>query len=395
MKTVPLLLFAICCACSLLDTEIPLGTPREFEQHPVRRPVQDDTTAAIHVPDTTFYVSAVTFPPAYDWQRDTAFGATACTLKLYRGPELLLSVPAGPAHRISASPDRSHLIGNQLITVYSDHLGTTIKNGGAKLADWPEKEKVTGILIKNGTLHTTGLDPSGRWFTYRRNGEVVLKIDNASVFGDFNRSGYGPGGAIYEDMDRVCFAYKTSEGAAYMVMDGNPELLMSSPSVSYLDVKQVGGRIAMLYNDGGNARLTYDGTSYGVDSGGALQWDFGEVIVSGTEPPAVLGYYRWTGTTMEGLGLWDPHMMWCFRDGYDYFYPTEWIWDSFYFRLPRPGWEDCYFFNRSCACLAGHDLAAVLTPRDGGQSPFLAFRKDTLRYNIHGFLSGVSVQTGD
>ena len=26
---------------------------------------------------------------------------------------------------------------------------------------------------------------------------------------------------------------------------------------------------------------------------------------------------------------------------------------------------------------------------------FLAFRKDTLRYNIHGFLSGVSVQTGD
>ena len=388
MKRPLLLLLALCCACTFLDTGLPLGNPRAFEQQNGRKPSHQADSAAAHSPDTSFYVSAVTFPSAYNWQRDTAYGAVACTLKLYRGAVQLLSVPAGPSQRISASPDYNHIIGDALFSVYTDFRGTTVKRNGVQLADWSQKETVTGILLKDGILHTIGVEPSGRCFTYRRNGEVVLKIDNASVFGGFNSSSYGPSGAVYEDKGQVCFAYSTFAGAAYLVRDGNAELLISSPTAEFLDVKQTEGITAILYNDGWQSLLSFGGTYYDVNDSGALHWDSGEVLNCGGIP-AILGHFKWKDSPIQGHGLRSRGMMWCFS--YDYFYCYGTAWENVYFSQPRPGWEKYYFFNRSCAAMVGRDMAAVLTPR-AQEEPFLAFRRDTIRYNIHGFLSGVAVK---
>ncbi|MBQ4201717.1 MAG: hypothetical protein II648_05420, partial [Bacteroidales bacterium] len=96
-----------------------MGYPRAWEHSRSRGLSQDDVSAEQR-PDTAFYVSAISFPPSYDWQKDTAFGATACTLKFFRGTEQLLSVCAGPSKRISAHPDRHHIIDGKLYSEYFD-----------------------------------------------------------------------------------------------------------------------------------------------------------------------------------------------------------------------------------------------------------------------------------
>lgn len=398
MKNPLLPLLLICCACSLLDTELPLGRPRIFERK-VRRitSVSKETPAPEpSAPDTVFYVSAVSFPPSYDWQRDTAYGATACTLKFYRGADLLLDLPAGPSWGISPSPDRNHIIGKDLYSEYSGYSHTSVKCNGVQLAGWQERETLSGILHVGGVLHTVGLGPSARWFAYRRNGEVVLKIDAASVLGGFSANTYGPTGALYQDGETVCFAYRTTApgaNAAYIVEDGQSRLLMSLPSATFLDVKRIGGVTGVLYNLSGVSRMRWGDSLVNISQSGSIFWEEGEILLYDGHP-AVLGRYRDHRFGRRGFGLvWDGG----FKDlpgGGDccYLDPGG---EVLSFDLPRPGWEDCYFFNRHCACIAGGELAVVLTPKRSGALPFLAFRGDTLRFNIYGFLSGVSVQTAD
>ena len=74
---------------------------------------EDDSASSLkNRKDTTFYVSAITFPASYDWQRDTAYGNVACTLKVFKGAVPVLTLPAGPSSGISASPHRNHLLGS-------------------------------------------------------------------------------------------------------------------------------------------------------------------------------------------------------------------------------------------------------------------------------------------
>ena len=398
MKLLLLPPLLICCACSLLDTELPLGRPRIFEHQAMRRTPgkKDVPSPEPSVPDTTFYVSAVSFPPDYDWQRDTAYGATACTLKFYKGANLLLDLPAGPSNGISPSPDRNHIIGRDLYSEYSSFSHTLVKCNGIQLASWQEREILSGILPVGGVLHTVGLGPSARWFSYRRNGEVVLKTDAALLLGGFGSCTYGPTGAVYLDGRTVCFAYKTTSpgaNAAYMVEDGKSRLLMSIPSATFLDIKRIDGVTGVLYNLSGVSYMDWGGSKVNISQSGSIFWEEGEILLY-DGLPAVIGRYHDHRFGRSGFGIgWEGGFKSLpGRGDLCYIGPED---NVYSFDLPRPGWEDCYFFNRHCACIAGGELAAVLTPRRPGALPYFAFKGDTLRYNIHGFLSGVSVQIGE
>ena len=84
-----LLLGGILAACSPLD-EPPSGGDRRRPDAGAP-PVVTDTLETpapeppAPEPDIVLFYSAVRFPDGYDWQRDSAFGAVACTLRLYRG----------------------------------------------------------------------------------------------------------------------------------------------------------------------------------------------------------------------------------------------------------------------------------------------------------------------
>ncbi|MBP5720679.1 MAG: hypothetical protein J6W82_06405, partial [Bacteroidales bacterium] len=116
MKASSLITLLLFAGCSLLDPELPMGSPRANEKGGQKGSKDGSGQSVLDRKDTTFYVSAVTFPAAYDWQRDTAFGNVACTLKIFKGAVPVLTMPAGPSNRISASPHRNHLLGSSIFT---------------------------------------------------------------------------------------------------------------------------------------------------------------------------------------------------------------------------------------------------------------------------------------
>lgn len=395
MKTSSLSLLILLASCSLIDPELPLGRPRAFERYVPGTHIQGQEAHQVQdKDDTLFYVSAVSFPSSYDWRRDTAFGATACTLKLYRGKERLLSVVAGPSNRISSAPDRHHIINGSLYTDYADYKGTSVKCNGKEIANWKEAEILQGLLLKDGTLHTLGRGLSSKSFTYRRNGSPVLKIDGGELFGGFQTDTYGPTGAIYEDGGSLCFAYKTVQNgmkAAYLVKDGEPELLMSKPGAEYIDIKQMDGGTALYYKENKKAIYTYNGTGINLNPNGNRVWDSGEVLMF-KGLPSVVGGFHYMNDGSTGFGIGAHYTIMHLRGGSDYCYFDLAKGTVQSFDRTRAGWEKYYFLNHNCASLLGNDLAAVLTPRNGPGNPFLAFRGDTTYYKLHGFLSGLAVE---
>lgn len=394
MRTSPLLLLALLSACSILEPDLPIGRPRIVDGPGGKSPDAEESVHDGHRADTLFYVSAVSFPVSYDWRRDTSYGATACTLKFFRGSEPLLSVAAGPSERISPSPDRHHIIGGRLYSQYQDIKGTTIKCGGAVAAEWPEPEYIIGLLPKDGALYTIGRSASSSGFTYRRDGEVLLKVDRGTVFGGFDKDSCPSTGALCEDGGAVCFAYKTELNgmqAAYIVRDGEAELLLCKGDTEIFDVKSLNGKVVMFYNENGIAQFISGGWAVNIRQGGTLLWDDGEVLWYDGRP-CVLGHFHKPGEPAEfGLGWTNTVKRLFDKDAFVYYSGNAE--ELVAFGQPRKGWENYYFFNRHCACLVGEDLAAVLTPRLGSDGdPFLTFKGRKVSYGLHGFLSGVAVE---
>ena len=370
-----------------------MGSPRANEKGGQKGSKDGSGQSVLDRKDTTFYVSAVTFPAAYDWQRDTAFGNVACTLKIFKGAVPVLTMPAGTSNRISASPHRNHLLGSSIFTEYSDLSGTWVKQNGRSVANWPEAEQLQGLLMKNGVLHTLGIGVKSHGFTYRRNGQVVMKIDKGQLFGSFAKDSYGPTGALYEDRGTVCFAYQTvldGMSSVYIVRDGVSELLSSSPSAEYMDVRQIDGVVAQAYNDGGVSLLKYGNNFIDIKGGKSVRWsNAGFLMYDGA--PSLAGTFK--GSSGSGFGIGSSGALREIGKSVDYFYT-----DGRHYKfidLTDPEWNYSFFFNRHCACIVGGDLAYVLTPRDPALDPYLCYRGQKQRFAMHGFLAGVSVVTED
>ena len=110
-------------------------------------------------------------------------------------------------------------MGGHIYTEYASSDGTFISRDGVELFHFPQRERLKGLLIKDGDIYTLGLDLDGSGFTYRRNGEVLLRQDSGSVFGDFANTSYDRSGALYVDSGAVCFCFKNSV-ACYSVRNG-------------------------------------------------------------------------------------------------------------------------------------------------------------------------------
>ncbi|MBP5721231.1 MAG: hypothetical protein J6W82_09260 [Bacteroidales bacterium] len=377
MKTaflfVPAVALATTC-CSLLDPPLPLSDPRNSAH-------ASDSSRAIRR-DTVFMVSAVSFPDNYDWQRDTAFGAVSCTLELYEGGKRVLSLPAGPSKRISAAPDRHHIIGGKLYSDYCDRSGTTVKCNGTTIGEWDDPEIIIGILPLEGTVYTLGRSNTGSGFSFRRNGNIILQSAGGVPLGGFGMDTYGPTGALYQDKGSICFTYRYGD-AAYLVSDGVQTQLASEPGALFLDAKRLGGIPSVLFKYDGFTILLYDGYYVNIDFGGTFNWIEGGIFMHGGDP-AVAGRVDSGGPGAGNLGVgldgdytsFGPDAEYVFIDG-DSWHP-----------LKKP--SGCYLFNRNCASFIDGEFALALTPTDGSD-PYLEVAGDTITYKLHGFLSGMAI----
>ena len=389
MKTSPLLLF-LCVSCSLLEPELQLGESRVQEKR-VNRSGAASPSSGAAVRDTTFLVSAVCFPRTYDWQRDSSFGAVACTLKLYRNWRTALQMPAGAGTRVSPAPDCHHIIGPSLYTEYSDRNGTAVKKDGVDICSWSEPEKLQGLLYKDGVLHTIGVARSSGALCYRRDGEQVLKVDSAVLLGAFGSNGRTETGALYEDSGTVCFAYKTELGGmstAWMFRDGEVRAVLTAPEIRILDAKMMDGECVVLYNQLYSSVLSVDGKARAISDGGGVYWQEGELLKYEGRIAVAGTYLNYKGYPRGGLG-WEGCICGMVEN-------TPYIYcdGEYFFGLAQPPSQhsDCFFFNRCCACQIGASMAVALTPRDVGQLPFVQMGDRLQKFNLYGYLSAIAVE---
>ena len=373
----PLLLLQ---SCFLFEPELPSGQTR------------DDVgqKGTVTRRDTVLLVSAVSFPDKYDWQRDTAFGRVPFNICLYRDGKKELSVKAGPGTDFGNTTASHYIIGTSLFTVCSDSRGTRIGKNGRLVRAWKEKESLYGILEKDGALYTLGRETGSEGLTYRRDGNVVLKIDKAEPFGGFRTDGYGQTGALYEAGGEVCFAFSSAlDGvtSVKLVRDGQPEVLLSAARTKVLDAKMIGNSPALLYNESGVTMMSYGGRHFNVGHSGGLLWKSASLVmfegrvsalgsfVLNNEPNLTYGI-GWENSCLEIQG--SPDYLYCNGDAYCAVDPAS------------EALRNYYFINRDCACQLGDGLVLALTPKNTSNPPRVKFFGREYSYPMNGYLTGVS-----
>jgi hypothetical protein len=177
---------------------------------------------AVEIRDTTVYLSAVRFPVDYDWRRDTTYGASAYEIILYSDFEPVLSIPFS-AECASPDLDSHHIIDGHLYTEAATRERTALGRDGETVVSFEGREIMRGIMPVGSDIYTLSESRSGDGFSFRKNGKVLFKRDGGSVFGDLADPSYRPYGALYKDLDKVCFCYRDGNGKNelyYMVQDG-------------------------------------------------------------------------------------------------------------------------------------------------------------------------------
>lgn len=182
----------------------------------------DGDGASKTVTDTTLYFSAVRFADSYDWRRDSTYGAIEYEILFYRDFEPVLSVPSA-AECASPDLDSHHIIGGRLYTEAVSHGRTVLGRDGQTLFSFEGKEILRGLLPVGDDIYTLSESRGGEGFSLRKNGEIVFRRESGSVFGDLADPSYRPYGALYRDLDKICFCYRSGKAPDeyyYMVQDG-------------------------------------------------------------------------------------------------------------------------------------------------------------------------------
>ena len=378
--------FVLCLAsCQLLEPPLSVNRPR------IEEGVHTNIPSTIpREPDTVLLVSALSYPPSYDWKKDSLFGRVPCTIKLFKGGELALSLPAGPGTLFSTSHDTHHIIDGSLYTEYSDSHQTVICRDGEKIASWSGRERLVGLLVRDETLYTLGCSSAG--LVYRKNGIETLKISDGVPFGGFRFNTYGSGGALYEVDGAICFAFQAPRNGVstvFFAKDGELNEVFSAPDADLLDAKMLGDGVVVLYKEQLYTRLRYgSGKIIILPHSEHIAWNAADIaIVDGM--PAAVGYCRYDNDAHLSFGI----------SRYDYAKRLKDLPLAVYFSggalVPvYAGVEvppDCFFMSRDCACLSPEgQLTLALSPRDAQERPYVLCAGERTEYPVEGFLTGVS-----
>lgn len=333
--------------------------------------------------DTTLYYCAVDFDPSYDWIRDTAYGAVAYSLNLYRQHAKVLSIPSSSG-LISPDADTHHIIGEHLYTERS-YLGSTIVAcDGVELFRFEGREMLKGILPHEGHIYTLSQSRSGSGFSFRMDGEPLLRRPNGTLFGDLCDSSYGNTGALYLDDESICFSYRDGD-KTYCVVDGEQTAI---PLGDYQDVKRIASQVYRVSSP-------YCGRYVS----GARLWRLDQVGVSAffeNEQQAYTAFYKSLESNSyelicyneAALYLSQKHRALVYKDQYKYSYIAG-----------SPLWqykieEEYTLMSPKCAVLCGDTFCAAFSPYHIGSLPIIICNKELHTLSVNGFVSDIELAVG-
>ena len=238
------LLLGLGAACNLLDKN-----EGKLPRKDTGRGEDQAGDSIVSPYDTIIYAAGVRFPEGYDWQIDTMANQEKGELVLYKGSELLISVPVGYDESVSADPDMFRIADGHLYTDYSNSRQTIVKCDGKELFRYDGRELMCGFAVQEKDVWTLGQDRAGEGgLSLRKNGKVVYAHESGFIIGNLSDT-YNPGGALdFTNGEPLFFFYYIGQGAlsqsTHCVMvkgDKETELAVPKNFNRIMDAKLVDG----------------------------------------------------------------------------------------------------------------------------------------------------------
>ena len=200
-------------------------------------------------PSNVCYLTAVDYPPGYDWRSDPGDGSVKSNLMLFADGIPVLKIPVGKEYMVSSDQQRHRVLDGHLYTDYTDSVHTVVKKDGRLLYSYDCAETVDLMLVRKGKAHTLCTPLAGGGFRYRVDGQLMLERSTGQYYSQFTILG-----------DTVCFFFSQkimTEGGlkenTYCVKDGKVSKMDFGSDVSKVwDVTLRNGKVyaVVSYEDG-------------------------------------------------------------------------------------------------------------------------------------------------
>lgn len=352
--------------------------------------------------DTNLFVSAVLVPETYDWRRDTAYGAVNCEVAFFKNNDLVFSADAGPGTALSPNPSTHHIIDGHLYTECVTGDETIISMDGEPLYRYTGTEVLRGLLVRPGEILTLGRQKGGDGFSYRRNGEIIIRQTAGTVFGDFSHPAYGPSGALYEDDGRVCFCFKDSR-YCYKVVDGTvtqQRLSVSASTVADMRVIEsnlyyIAGytRATMIFSP--QRTMSMPSSMEFSDLKISVADDGSPFLFAETLNPETTIVRPLASAAVDGAGVsFDGNNNFVIGKEGSYYAVSN---RGGLLRLLKEGGGDIFvrdssfFFGRNCVAAKGKTAFLIVNPKEKEFRPFIWHHGEEKEYDISGFLTAMEV----
>ncbi len=390
-----LLLALVCCAsCSFLDDGLLSGPPRRDTHN--RDKIEDGNkdevpqdTIGTPTIDTLLFYSVVEFDSSYNWDQDSSYLAESFTVSYYQNHLKLFSLHSKESNCISQDADTHHIILGDLYTEASDNDKTYIGKNGQTILEFEGREYLKGLVsTRDGSIYTLTCDRDAEGLSLRKDGELIFRRDIGKVFGSFEDSSYGPSGALYLDLGRVTFCYKTGSGTGsryFAVYDATEEQLREE-SRDIDDIKIHKGTVYYSPQNQAGYSIKDSRIWPGVRStpvSGRFSSDkedfYGVCPTSGTGRPVRLSY--------------EESHLYCFNDKSFAINQDSggsvMVNDS---NGPLLSFEDSYFSSEDCASFFDNSMILGISRKKSQGPPFIYHDGLTKEVPIHGYISAVDVE---
>lgn len=389
------LVISLCVSCNFLDNSLYSGPPRR-DTHNRDRPEGNhqgnnpkDTIAIAQI-DTLLFYSSVEFDKSYDWSRDSSYKKEPFSVSYYQNHQKLFTLNSSANNCISPDADTHHIIDGDLYTEASDRQKTYIGKNGETILIFDSRQYLNGLLTtRDGSIYTLASDRDGEGFSLRKENTLIFRRDTGKIFGGFEDSSYGPTGALYLDLGRVTFCYKTgtsSKSHYYVVYDAVEESL-DAENRDIDDIKIKAGKVFFSPQDQGG---------YTIQD--ARIW-------TGVQSMPVSGYFYGRNDDFYGLypssagrfpvklSKTEAHIF-CLNDysfaAYNDPQGSVVVNDSKGMCLT---FEDCYLPREDCITYFDNNIILGLSQKKSQSYPFIYLNGEKKEIPINGCICAVAVET--
>lgn len=130
----------------------------------------------------TCYALGLDYPKGYDWKSGQLNEDMECDVVMFADGIPVLRIRTGDGYEVSTDILRHRIRDGKLYSDYTDGITTVIKEDGKELMRYEGAEEIICLETVDGRIHTIGKPPGGAGFSYRVDGDCLVRRDSATVY---------------------------------------------------------------------------------------------------------------------------------------------------------------------------------------------------------------------